>query len=197
VKVSILAFDDFTDLDLILHWDILNRVRYVCGIEDWDVRIVGTKPSHISALGLAIPTSVSIETLRDSNGIILCSGKGTRALLNDESYLIRLGLNPKTQFIGAQCSGSLILGALGFLRDVEVSAYPPIIESLREYGAKLVDRSLVVHDNLATASSCLAGQFLSEWMIRVLVGSKISKRVMDTVMPLDGMTDLKLNSAAQ
>lgn len=28
-KIAIIAFDDFTDLDLILHWDILNRVRYI------------------------------------------------------------------------------------------------------------------------------------------------------------------------
>jgi putative intracellular protease/amidase len=184
MKISILAFDHFTDLDLILHWDILNRVKYIGGVENWSVKIVGTKPSHVSALGLPIPTSGAIEEISSSDVVIICSGKGTRVLLNDREYLQRLNLDPAKQFIGAQCSGSLILGALEYLKGVQVSAYPPILSELRGYGAELVDRGLVVDGKLATASSCIAGQFLSKWMIDTLVGTEIGNRVMNTVLPL-------------
>jgi putative intracellular protease/amidase len=114
--IAIIAFDDITDLDLILHWDLLNRVNYIGGVKDWTVKILGTKSSHVSALGLPIPTSGLIDEASQANGVIICSGKGTRPLLKDESYLKRLRLDPTRQIIGAQCSGSLILGALGFLK---------------------------------------------------------------------------------
>ena len=123
MKISLIAFDDFTDLDLIMHWDLLSRVRTIGGKKDWDVKILGTKAHHISTLGLPIPTHGPLEEAEGSQGIIICSGRGTRPLLKDSAFLARLALNPNKQFIGAQCSGSLILGALGFLSGRSVSAY--------------------------------------------------------------------------
>ncbi len=184
MQIAIVAFDDFTDLDLVLHWDILNRVRVIAGIQDWHVKIIGTKPTHTSSLGLPIPTSGRIGEVVEADGVILCSGKGTRSLLKDQEYLSRLRLNPSKQYIGAQCSGSLILGALGLLNGVRVTAYPPVINELQSYGAKLVSESLVVHDKIATASSCLAGQYLSQWMIESLADADIARTVMTTVAPL-------------
>ncbi len=184
MKIAIIAFDDFTDLDLILHWDLLNRVNYIGGLKDWKVKILGTKTSHLSTLGLSIPTSGLIDEARNADGVIICSGKGTRPLLKDAEYLGRLQLDPKKQFIGAQCSGSLILGALGFLGNIPVSAYPPIIKELEQFKVKLVNESLVTHERMATASSCLAGQFLSRWMISSLAGEEIATKVMKTVEPI-------------
>lgn len=184
MKISILTFDQFTDLDLVMHWDLLSRVKYIGGVEDWAVKIVGTKPAHMSVLGLSIPTSGSIAEIAESNGVILCSGRGTRALLDDRVYLESLGLDPSRQFIGAQCSGSLILGALGLLKGKRVSAYPPILDPLRAYQAELVEKSLVVDGKIATASSCLAGQHLSRWMMTELAGREIVDRVMETVLPI-------------
>ena len=186
MRIAIIAFDDFTDLDLVMHWDLLNRVRAIGGVENWSVRILGTKPCHDSTFGLPIPTSGKIEEAANADGVILCSGKGTRVLIDDKNYLSRLGLDPKRQFIGAQCSGSLILGALGFLKGTRVSAYPPIVTNLKQYQAELVQDSLVIDGKIATASSCLAGQFLSEWLMTCLAGKEVAAKVMATVAPLKG-----------
>lgn len=184
MKISLLAFDGFTDLDLILHWDLLHRVKPFGGVSDWTVQIVGTKPVHTSVLGLPIPTSGGLAELATSDGVILCSGRGTRPLQQDQEYLRRLNLDPSRQFIGAQCSGSLLLGACGQLKGVRVSAYAPILPLLRDYGAELVNESLVVDGQIATASSCLAGQYLSRWLIESLAGKEAAAKVMETVLPL-------------
>ncbi len=182
--IAIIAFDNFTDLDLILHWDILNRTKIYGGIDNWSVKILGTKESHLSTLGLPIPTSGPVDLAAEADGVILCSGKGTRSLLTDKTYLTRLGIDPSRQFIGAQCSGTLILGALGFLKGVKVTAYPPILKELEKFEAIPIQKALVVENKLATASSCLAGQYLSQWMIESLVGADVAKKVMATVAPL-------------
>lgn len=105
-------------------------------------------------------------------------------MLQDEKYLARIRLDPTRQFIGAQCSGSLVLGALGLLMGKKVSAYPPILRELEKYDVKLVSSSLVIEDKLATASSCLAGQYLSKWLIESLAGPELAQKVMETVWPL-------------
>ena len=48
MKIAIVCFDNFTDIDVFLPWDLLNRVRLVGGISDWDVQLLGTEETHIS-----------------------------------------------------------------------------------------------------------------------------------------------------
>lgn len=40
MKIAIVCFDNFTDIDVFLPWDLLNRVRLVGGISDWDVQLL-------------------------------------------------------------------------------------------------------------------------------------------------------------
>ncbi len=48
MKIAIVCFDNFTDIDVFLPWDLLNRVRLVGGISNWDVQLLGTeKNSYI------------------------------------------------------------------------------------------------------------------------------------------------------
>ena len=51
MKIAIVCFDNFTDIDVFLPWDLLNRVRLVGGISDWDVQLLGTEETHISMSG--------------------------------------------------------------------------------------------------------------------------------------------------
>ena len=37
MKIAIVIFDKFTDIDLFLMWDLLNRVR----VAGWEVKILG------------------------------------------------------------------------------------------------------------------------------------------------------------
>jgi hypothetical protein len=61
IKIGLIAFDNFTDLDLFLHWDLLNRVRLYKLHSDWEAKILGTAAQHHSVSGLVIPTSGPIE----------------------------------------------------------------------------------------------------------------------------------------
>jgi hypothetical protein len=47
-KAVIIAFDNFTDIDVFLPWDLLNRVRF--RQKDFQVKIIGTAASHPSAV---------------------------------------------------------------------------------------------------------------------------------------------------
>lgn len=81
MKIALVCFDDFTDLDLFLPWDVLNRVRLVGGLDDWDVRILGTEDSHVSMAGLRIPTHGRIEEASSSDAVLFPVGKGSRSCI--------------------------------------------------------------------------------------------------------------------
>ena len=46
--IVLVAFDNFTDIDLFLPWDLFNRVRI--RDKEWTVKIVGTAPRKVHSM---------------------------------------------------------------------------------------------------------------------------------------------------
>ena len=55
MKIGIVCFDNFTDIDVFLSWDLLNRVRLVGGISDWNVQLLGTEKLIYPYLAYVFP----------------------------------------------------------------------------------------------------------------------------------------------
>ena len=120
MKIAIVVFDKFTDVDLFLMWDLLNRVR----VEDWSVKILGEKDAHVSATGIEIKTHGRIEEANSSDAVLFVSGQGTRERIADENWLAKFDLNAEKQLVGSICSGALILAKLGLLQNKLATTYP-------------------------------------------------------------------------
>ncbi|WP_202077837.1 DJ-1/PfpI family protein [Caldalkalibacillus salinus] len=180
MDVAIVAFDDFTDIDVFLPWDLLNRVNQ----SEWEVHIYGTKDFHRSVTGLTIPVHRKIEQLTYADAVLFASGPGTRALYKDEAYLRRIKLEPSTQLIGSMCSGALILGALGLLDGKTATTYPSAKKALQKFGVQVVEHPIVVEDRIATAAGCLAAQDLVGWMIQTLLNDKVKDAVLRSIQPV-------------
>src|SRR5215510_9375645 len=132
MKAVLVTFDNFTDIDLFLAWDLLNRVKY--RDKGFQVMIVGTKPSHHSVRGLEIAMHGSVEECKDADLVFFVSGVETRNLIKDQSYLNRFNLNPQRQIICSMCSGALLIAALGHLRGLSATTYPTVFELLESFG---------------------------------------------------------------
>lgn len=189
--IGLVVFDGFTDIDLFLHWDLLNRPvtmfpDMVPG--DWSVRILGTSPMHVSAAGLETKTHGRIKEARNCDAVIHVSGPMTRTLMNDRTYLETLALEPTRQLVGSQCSGALILAASGLLGGREATTYPTAVGHLQALGAVPVEKPFVLHDkaNLATAAGCLAGVDLSRWILTRLIDADGAERCIGSASAIGG-----------
>ena len=100
MKTSIIIFDNFTDIDLFLMWDLLNRVR----IPEWSVKILGEKAEHVSATDISIATHGRVDEANDSDAVLFVSGSGTRDRIVDENWLAKFNLDQQRQLIGSICS---------------------------------------------------------------------------------------------
>lgn len=179
-KIAIVIFDKFTDLDLWLMWDLLNRVR----ITDWEVKILGEKDSHFSATGIETKTHGRIEETNDADAVLFVSGQGTRDCIADENWLAKFKLNPEKQFIGSICSGSLILAKLGLLEGKTATTYPTSKAVLESFGVEVVEKPFVAHGRVATAGGCLAQQYLIGWVIENLVDKDWADLVVKAIQPV-------------
>jgi transcriptional regulator GlxA family with amidase domain len=180
MKIAIVIFDKFTDIDLFLMWDLLNRVRAA----DWEVRILGEKESHLSATDIEIKTHGTLEEANAADAVLFVSGQGTRDRIADESWLARFDLNAEKQFIGSICSGSLILARLGLLEGKTATTYPTSKAVLESFGVEVIEKPFVAHHRVATAGGCLAQQYLIGWVIENLAGAEWKNLVLKSIQPV-------------
>lgn len=182
-KAVIIAFDKFTDIDIFLAWDLLNRVKL--RDKEFQVKIVGTENSHRSVCGIDLKTHGLIEECNDADLVFFGSGPGTRIVIKDESYLDLFQLDPDRQIICSMCSGALIIAALGHLKGLSATTYPTAFEALRSFGVDVIeDKHLVTHGNIGTAAGCLAAVDLVGWAIEKLYDSKVREDVIASVLPV-------------
>jgi len=179
-KIAIVVFDKFTDVDLWLMWDLLNRVR----IPDWDVRIVGTASTHTSQTGIPVATQAPPDFADYADAVLFVSGPGTRECIKDEEWLSKFELDPERQVIGSICSGSLMLAKLGLLDGKMATTYPTSKKLLEEMGVEVVERPFVEQGNVATAGGCLAQQYLVGWVIEKLADKDWSELVVRSIQPV-------------
>lgn len=185
MKIGIVVFDGFTDLDFYLPWDLLNRVRLLNLNENWQVEILCNEAQVYSAAGLALSATQPYSFSNNCDAVLFCSGPKTRDLIKDNKFLEHFNLDLKNQFIAAIDSGALILGALGLLKNKRATTYPTAFDLLSEFGA-IVEKNepFMSEGNIATAARCLSGDKLAFWIIEKLVGLEVSKQVFDSVRPL-------------
>lgn len=191
MRLSIVIFDQFTDLDLFLMWDLFNRVR----LPQWEVRILGESPQQISATGISVPTHGVIEEANRSDVVLFVSGQGTRAKMKDSEWLSRFRLDPGKQLIGSICSGALLLAALGLLQGKTATTYPTSRGTLESLGVTVEEKAFVEHGNIATAGGCLAAQYLAGWVIEKKAGAEWKQLILKSIQPVG--EGLRFSDAAE
>ncbi|MGE7694017.1 DJ-1/PfpI family protein [Lysinibacillus sp. NPDC094177] len=184
MKIAIVCFDNFTDIDVFLPWDLLNRVRLVGGISDWNVQLLGTEKTQISMSGLRIPMTGNISEIPFADAVIFASGKGVQDLYRNQEYLNKIHLDPKRQLIGSMCSGALLLGAKNLLTGKRATTYPTVVEQLKAFDVEVIEQSFVNEGNISTAAGCYAAQDLVAWIIRTLVNEEMVDTVLESVQPV-------------
>lgn len=180
MDVVIVAFDEFTDVDVFFMWDLLKRVR----APRWSVRILGDRPQHTSSTGLPVPTHGPLSDANAADIVLFTSGPGTRGRCQDAAWLAQFRLDPSRQLIGSMCSGALILAALGLLDGKPATTYPTAKGLLEGFGVEVVERPFVAEGNIATAAGCLAVQYLVGWVIERAVGPEARADVLRSVQPV-------------
>ena len=179
-NIAIVTFEKFTDVDLWLMWDLLNRVR----VPDWNVRIVGSADNHTSQTGIPVSTQESIHFANSADAVLFVSGPGTRDCIKNEEWLAKFHLDPEKQLIGSICSGSLILAKLGLLEGKTATTYPTSRDVLESLGVQVIEKPFVANGNVATAGGCLAQQYLVGWEIEKLADKDWRELVLKSVQPV-------------
>jgi transcriptional regulator GlxA family with amidase domain len=180
MHIAILTFEGFNELDSLLAFGILNRVKR----PEWRVSIACPSPRVRSMNGVVIEADINLRETSAADAVIVGSGVQTRDVVKDSSLMADLKLNPSRQLVGAQCSGTLILAKLGLLAGVSACTDVTTKPWVEEAGVTVLDQPFFAKGNIATAGGCLASQYLAAWVIAKLADIDSAMRALHYIAPV-------------
>jgi transcriptional regulator GlxA family with amidase domain len=177
MKVAVLTFEGFNELDSFIASAMINRAKI-------QALIVCPSERVASMNGVVVHSQAPLSMAREADAVIVGSGIRTRELVRDPALMGQLKLDPSRQVIGAQCSGALVLAKLGLLGDVPACTDSTTKPWVEEAGVRVLDQPFVAHGNIATAGGCLASHYLAAWVIARLADWKAAAAVLHYVAPV-------------
>ncbi|MBG0838720.1 DJ-1/PfpI family protein [Ectopseudomonas toyotomiensis] len=180
MHIAILTFEGFNELDSLIAYAILNRIRR----PDWRVSIASPAARVTSMNGLVIDSQIDLQQACAADAVIVGSGMRTRGVVADEALMAQLRLDPARQLLAAQCSGTLLLARLGLLHGVAACTDLTSKPWVEAAGVAVLDQPLFARGNVATAGGCLASTYLAAWVIARLVGLDEARQALHYVAPV-------------
>src|SRR5689334_817471 len=111
MKIAILTFEGFNEIDSFVALNILNRVKQ----ENWKAEIAAPAEVVTSMNGVTIHAQKPLSFAGEADAVLFGSGRLTRQIVRDEALLSQIKVAPERQLVGSQCSGALLLKKLGLV----------------------------------------------------------------------------------
>ncbi len=104
-------------------------------------------------------------------------GVGTRALVNDAEFIQWLQTSAPCELKASVCTGSLLLGAAGFLEGKRATTHPNASLELERYCRRVVNQRVVDEGDVVTAGGVTAAIDLGLHLVERLVGKEGKERI--------------------
>lgn len=180
MRIAILTFDGFNELDSFIALGLLNRLK----ADGWKAEIASPS-SHVTSMnGVVVEAQQTLEFANEADAVIFGSGIYTRAIAENSALLDRLQLDPLRQLIAGQCSGTLLMARLGLLADMpactDLTTKPWMVQA----GVRVIDTPFHAKGPIATAGGCLAAQYLAAWMMAKRAGFEATVKALHYAAPV-------------
>ena len=180
MRVAILTFDGFNELDTFIALGLINRCRPL-GIS---AEIACPSTQVTSMNGVTVQAQRTLEFANEAEVVLFGSGLYTRAIADNGALLDRLSLDPLRQTIGAQCSGTLLLARLGLLGDMPACTDSTTRPWLAESGVRVSDEPFHARGPIGSAGGCMASVYLATWVLARTLGFEAAAQALQYVAPV-------------
>jgi putative intracellular protease/amidase len=156
LDIVIPLYDGFTALDAVGPYEVLSRLG-------GRVRFVAPEagPVTTETRMLTVVAEAALRDVEACDVLVVPGGFGTRRLLEDSTWTSWIArVHETTSWTTSVCTGSLLLGAAGLLKDLPATSHWAELEALRGFGATEVGGRVVFGpegSRIVTAAGVSAG----------------------------------------
>jgi len=177
MKAAFIIFDKMTALDMVGVYDPLTRLKSMNLLPEFSWDICAPDNVVCDDRGLCFSATSVAEPLKDYDLIIVPGGYGTRPLQYDKKFIRWLKTAEPVKLKASVCTGSLLLGAAGFLAGKSATTHPAAIEELRTYCGSILNQRVVDEGDVVTAGGVTAAIDLGLYLVERIAGKAVRARI--------------------
>ncbi|HUR10868.1 MAG TPA: DJ-1/PfpI family protein [Flavitalea sp.] len=170
LKIAFILFDGITWLDLIGIYDPISRLRHMGYLPDLQWDFCARTERVGDHFGATFCSTKNPDKLSGYDVLIIPGGYGTRSLQTNPSFIDWLKTGADARYKISICTGSLLLGAAGFLKGKTATTHFSEYTGLGNYCTVSTERIVEDGDVItagAVSSSLDLGIYLCEkWVSR-------------------------------
>ena len=177
MKIAFIIFDKMTALDFIGVYDPVTRLKSMRFISDlnWDICSYTREVCDDRGLRFT-PTRIG-ESLEIYDLVIVPGGFGTRELVDDKPFIKWLSTSASSKLKASVCTGSLLLGAAGFLEGKRATTHRSAFSELERFCSEVVDRRIVDEGEVITAGGVTSAIDLGLYLVEKIAGLAVKEKI--------------------
>lgn len=172
MKIALILFDGVTFLDFVGFYDVIYRLNFFDKTKGTSWDICALTDEVTDELGMTVKVNVISPSLADYDLIFIPGGMGTRKLKEDYEFMEWIRTCESVPYKISVCTGSLILGAAGFLQDKKATTHPNVYDLLEPYCKEVIKTRIVKDGNVITAGGVTTSIDLGIYLIELFVGKE-------------------------
>ena len=171
MKTAFIIFDHMTSLDFIGPFDAIGRMKTMGHVPELTCDVCAPNSTVTDDRGLRfLPDSVN-EELCDYDLLVVAGGLATRELQHDHNFVAWLRTASDVPIKASVCTGSLLLGAAGFLKGRRATTHPAAKDLLIPHCREVSSERVVDDGEVITSGGVTAGIDLGLHIVERLAGS--------------------------
>jgi transcriptional regulator GlxA family with amidase domain len=177
-RLAFLVFPRLTLLDLIGAYDALRRIASMSIDSGVTHRIIGTDEEIVDESGLKIRPDAVYEDLSGFDFLYVSGGLGTVGLMDNKRAIDYLKTWGDERPLASVCSGALLLGRAGYLRDKRATTHHLAMDLLRPLCREVVtNRRVVDEGRVVTAAGVSSSLDLGLYLVEKYWGIEARVRI--------------------
>jgi cyclohexyl-isocyanide hydratase len=173
VSIGMLMFDRMDQIDFTGPFSVLSR------LPEASLEIIGVTAGPVrDHKGLVFAPQVVLAEAEDHDVLVVPGGPGQQDLMQHRPLLERISAQVAAgRVLFSVCTGALLCGAAGVLRNRRATTHWASFELLPLFGARAVDQRVVVDGNIVSAAGITAGIDGALTLAALLRGDETAQRI--------------------
>ncbi|MFC9707436.1 DJ-1/PfpI family protein [Paenibacillus sp. NPDC056933] len=177
MKIAFVLFDGLTFLDFAGFYDVTNRLNFFEQTKGTTWETCAMTDQVTDESGLTLKVDRVKPNLAEYDLVFVPGGMGTRKLRFDEAFIGWLRQAENVPLKVSVCTGSLLMGAAGFLSGKKATTHPNVYDLLEPYVDEVIQTRIVKHGNVITAGGVATSIDLGIYVVGLLAGQEAAANV--------------------
>lgn len=177
MRCCFVVYNGMTALDFIGFYDAVTRLQTMRFMDDFTWHICAMGSTVLDDRGLCLQVHSSAQALGSYDLLFVPGGQATRQLQHDARFMAWLQTGATIPLKLSVCTGSLLLGAAGFLKDLQATTHPSAFQELTRYCHRVSDARIVDCGATVTARGVSAAIDLGLYTVERLAGAEVRQKI--------------------